>query len=79
MIYTCICLVFFKDLFIIYLFIYLFMAASGFSCGTRDLRWGVRDLLLQRAVFIVVLGLLSSYGVQAPGGVGSVVRGTQAL
>ena len=49
-----------------YLFIYLFyfLAASGLSCGTWDLHWGMWDLSLRHVgSFVVAHGLLSSCGV----------------
>ena len=60
--------IFFK---IYYLFIYLFnlfLAASGLSCGMRDFHRGMRDLLLQRAGFSLVVHagfLFSSCGTWA--------------
>ena len=53
----------------------LFLAALGLSCGARDLHWGMWDLSLWRVVFslVMVCGLLSSCGTQAPEHVGSVV------
>ena len=60
-----------KDLFIIY----LFLAVSGLSCGTREVRCGTRaSLLLWCAGF-----LFSSCGMRAPEHVGSVVCGPRAL
>ena len=46
----------------IYLFIFLFLAALGLSCGTRDLCWGMRDLLRTACG---LLGLLSSCSARA--------------
>ena len=58
----------------------------GLSCGTRDFRCGVQDLLegslLQRAGFSLVVACgfpLSSCGAWAPECMGSVVCGPQAL
>ena len=74
-----------------YLFIYFpyFLAVSGLSHGTRDLRWGMWDLLLWRVVsslrrlgfsLVVACGFsLFSCGARAPGRVGSVVCSTRAL
>ena len=49
-----------------YLFIYLFLAASGLSCSTRDFHCGMQDLSLRCEDFslVAVRGLLSSCGVQ---------------
>ena len=51
----------------IYLFVYLFLAASGLSCGTRDLS------LQHAGSFVAACGLLSSCGEQATERTGSVV------
>ena len=68
--------------FIYYLFIYLFLAASGLSCRTWDLRWGMQYLPLRRTGFSLVVACgfsLSSCGARVPEHVGSVVCGTGAL
>ena len=72
-----------------YFLVFLFSAASGLSYGMQDLPWGMWDISLWHAgsllrctgfSLVVACGFsLSSCGVQAPGHVGSVVCGTQAL
>ena len=60
----------------------IFLAASGLSCGTWDLRCGPRDFSLWHAGFSLAVAcrfFLSRCGVQAPGHVGSVVCSTRAL
>ena len=66
-----------------YLFIlFIFLAASGLSCGTQGLCWGVQDLLLWCAGFslVVTCGFsLSGCSARAPGHVGSVIVAQWAL
>ena len=79
---------------LLFILLLLFLAAWGLSCGTRDLCWGMRDLFhyatpsaqvslqLRCTGFSLVVACgfsLSSWGARAPGRVGSVVCGTQAL
>ena len=75
----------------LFFFLFFFLAASGLSCGTRDLRCSTRDLSLccTGSSLVVAHGLLSSCAVLvflfsscvvwAPERVGSVVCGTRAF
>ena len=74
--------IFFVSNFVKYLFIYLFMAVSGLSCGTRDLslQHGTSSLQCVGFSLVVARGLsscsthgLSNCGTWAPERVGSVV------
>ena len=84
--------VFFKDLFIIITFLAasgLSCHTQDLHWGTQDLHWGMQDLSLWLSgswlwyasfSLVVACGFsLSSCGPQAPGYMGSVVCGTQAL
>ena len=47
-----------------FLKIFIYLAASGLSCSTRDLRCGMRDLfVVARELFTAACGLLSRCGV----------------
>ena len=49
-------LLFFSAFILFYFKIYLcYLAVSGLSCGTQDLRWGMRDLSLRCAGFSLVV------------------------
>ena len=37
-----------------YIYIFIYLAVLGFSCGTLDLHCGTQDLSLRRMLFIVV-------------------------